>query len=42
VWITGTVLLGFGKITPDEWTAITLGYVSIEGFADLAVKWKRG
>ncbi len=40
VWITGTVLLGFGKITPDEWTAITLGYVSIEGFADIIIKFK--
>lgn len=42
VWITGTVLLCLGKVTPEEWTAVTLGYVGIEGFADLAVKWKKG
>lgn len=40
VWITASVFLGLGKITPDEWTAISLGYVGVEGFADLAVKWK--
>jgi hypothetical protein len=40
VWITASVFLGMGKITPDEWTAISLGYVGVEGFADLAVKWK--
>ena len=42
VWITSTILLGLNKITPEEWTALSLGYVSIEGFADLAVKWKKG
>jgi hypothetical protein len=40
VWVTATVLLAMGNITPDEWTAITLGYVGIEGMADIAVKWK--
>lgn len=40
VWIVASVFLGFGKITPDEWTAISLGYIGIEGFADLATKWK--
>lgn len=40
VWIVSTIMLGFGKITPDEWTAISLGYVGIEGVADIAIKWK--
>lgn len=40
VWVIATSLLWTGKITPDEWTAITLGYVGIEGMADLAVKWR--
>jgi hypothetical protein len=40
VWITASVFLGMGKITPDEWTAISIGYVGIEGFADLASKWR--
>lgn len=42
VWVTATVLLATAHISPDEWTAITLGYVGVEGFADLATKWKRG
>ena len=40
VWVVSTVMLGFGKLTPDEWTAISLGYVGIEGIADIAIKWK--
>lgn len=40
VWLTSTVLLSLGKITPEEWTGISLGYVGIEGFADLAIKWR--
>lgn len=42
VWITSTVLLATSHITPDEWTAISLGYVGLEGMADIASKWKRG
>ena len=42
VWVVATVFMGLGKITPDEWTAISLGYVGIEGFADIATKWKHG
>jgi len=40
VWGIATLLLWTAKITPDEWTAISLGYVGIEGMADLAVKWR--
>lgn len=40
VWLTSSALLYFGKINSDEWVAISLGYVGIQGFADLAVKWK--
>ena len=42
VWIVATVFMGLGKITPDEWTAISLGYVGVEGFSDIATKWKHG
>lgn len=42
VWVTATALLMSAHITPEEWTAITLGYVGIEGFGDLAAKWKKG
>lgn len=40
VWSVASAFLWFGKITPDEWTAISLGYVGVEGFADIAIKWK--
>ena len=40
VWIVATVFLGFGKITPDEWMGISLGYIGVQGVADLASKWK--
>lgn len=40
VWVVSTVMLGLGKLTPDEWTAISLGYVGIEGIADIAIKWR--
>jgi hypothetical protein len=42
VWIVATVFLGFGKITPDEWMSISLGYIGIQGVADMAAKWKAG
>jgi|GEM_PF-1669852 len=40
VWITASVFLGMGKLTPDEWVAVSLGYIGIQGVADLATKWK--
>lgn len=40
VWIVSTIFLGFGKITPDEWMGISLGYIGVQGVADLASKWK--
>ncbi len=40
VWVVSSTFLCLGKITAEEWTAISLGYVGIEGFADLAVKWR--
>ena len=40
VWIVATAFLGFGKITPDEWMGISLGYIGVQGVADLAAKWK--
>lgn len=40
VWIVATVFLGFGKITPDDWMGISLGYIGMQGVADLATKWK--
>ena len=40
VWLTSTGFLVGGLITNEQWVAIALGYVGIQGFADLATKWK--
>ena len=40
VWIVSTTLLAFGKITSEDWISISLGYIGIQGVADLATKWK--
>ncbi len=40
VWIVCSVFLLAGKLSPDEWVAISLGYIGVEGIADIAVKWK--
>jgi hypothetical protein len=40
VWICACAFLGFNKLTPDQWVAISLGYIGVQGFADLAAKWK--
>jgi hypothetical protein len=40
VWLTTTGLLLSGLVTSDEWLAIALGYIGIQGVADIAVKWK--
>ena len=40
VWIVATIFLGFGKINPDEWMSISLGYIGIQGVTELATKWK--
>lgn len=40
VWIVSTVLLAKGMITPDEWSGITLGYIGLEGVADIVTKYK--
>lgn len=40
VWLTSTGFLISDMITSEQWVAIALGYVGIQGFADLATKWK--
>ena len=42
VWMAATVLLCMNKLTPEEWTGVSLGYIGIEGVADIASKWRRG
>jgi hypothetical protein len=41
VWVAGTTLLVFGKIDADAWVSLSLAYVSVQGFADLAIAWKK-
>jgi hypothetical protein len=35
-------MLAADKLQSDDWVAISLGYIGIQGVADLAAKWKRG
>ena len=35
-WVTASTFLCLGFINNEQWTAITIGYVGIQGFADLA------
>ena len=41
VWLTSTGFLVADLITNEQWVAIALAYVGIQGFADIAVSWKR-
>ena len=41
-WITASTFLCLGFINNEQWKAITIGYVGIQGFADLAATWKHG
>ena len=42
VWLTGTVGLFMGKVDADNWVAISLAYIAIQGIADIAARWKHG
>jgi len=42
VWLTSTGLLMYGSINGEQWVALSLAYVGIQGFADLATQWKTG
>ena len=40
VWLTTTGLLLANYVNSEEWMAIALGYIGIQGMADIAVKWR--
>ena len=40
VWLTTTALLFADKVNGDQWIAIALGYIGVQGIADIATKWK--
>mgnify|MGYP001381328325 FL=1 len=42
VWATATTFLALDKLGPDEWVAVSLAYIGIEGLADIATRWKHG
>jgi len=44
VWLTATIFM-FTEITPlqsEDWVAISLAYIGIQGLADIAAKWRHG
>jgi len=42
VFSLATLFLYLGSITGDQWVAISLGYIGIQGVADIATQWKHG
>tara|TARA_R110000744_G_scaffold1305_4_gene4630 strand:- start:11125 stop:11385 length:261 start_codon:yes stop_codon:yes gene_type:complete len=41
VWSTSTVLLGLGTLASDDWVAVSLAYIGLQGAADIATRWKQ-
>jgi len=44
VWLTATAFM-FLDVVPlesSDWVAISLAYISLEGLADIATRWKHG
>ena len=42
VWSTATTFLALDKLGADEWVAVSLAYIGIEGLAAIATRWKHG
>jgi len=42
VFTLSTIFLYLGSITGDQWVAISLGYIGVQGIADIATQWKFG
>lgn len=42
VWMTATGLMVQGSLVSEDWVAISLAYIGIQGLADLATQWKHG
>lgn len=41
VFVIATIGVAIGFIDADNWTSIAIAYVGVEGFADLASRWKQ-
>jgi len=43
VWTTATYLMLFtSALTSEDWVAISLTYIGIQGLADIATQWRHG
>ena len=43
VWVTATCLMVFGdSLSSEDWVAISLAYIGLEGLADIATRWRHG
>ena len=42
VFSLATIFLYLGSIPGEQWVAISLGYIGIQGIADIATQWKFG
>jgi len=40
VWLTGTVGMFMGVVSDNNWVAISLAYIAIQGIADIASQWR--
>jgi len=40
VWVTSTGLLLADKVDGEQWVAIALVYIGLQGAVDIAAKWK--
>tara|TARA_R110000824_G_C15036654_1_gene659945 strand:+ start:199 stop:387 length:189 start_codon:yes stop_codon:yes gene_type:complete len=43
VWSTATYLMLFtSSLASEDWVAISLAYIGLEGLADIATRWRHG
>jgi len=43
VWTTATYLMLFtASLQSEDWVAISLAYIELEGLADIATRWRHG
>ena len=42
VFSLATLFLYLGQVSGDQWVAVALGYIGIQGVADIATRWKHG
>ena len=44
VWLTATgfMLMDIVPLSSEDWVAISLAYIGLEGLADIATRWRHG